>query len=92
MYAKQIFYLLYYIPIYGRGGIWTHELDSQDLASLHNNHSVTRPYIAHRIRTYIFSFEDQRFTIKLELLLTGIEPIFPYSQYGVFALLNYKSL
>ena len=41
LYAKQMFYLLYYIPI-GRGGIWTHELNSQDLASLHNNHSVTR--------------------------------------------------
>ena len=30
------------LKIIGRGGIWTHELKSQDLASLHNNHSVTR--------------------------------------------------
>ena len=30
-------------PLNGRGGIRTHELKSQDLANLHNNHSVTRP-------------------------------------------------
>ena len=71
--------------------------NSQDLASLHNNHSVTRLFFiitARRIWTHIFSFEDQCSTFKLELkfliLLIGIEPISSHSQYDILTLLNYK--
>ena len=60
------------IYVDGRGGIWTHELKSQDLANLHNNHSVTRLNKKPQKKNHL-------------ILLNGIEPISSHSQYDILA-------